>query len=225
MHARKLQGTDLTNNQIRNSEIRKSRPFCKFRNSKKLEIPAIPELKKDWKGRQLSTVNIDLRLKITISKLWTTLYTPFLKSADVISAGCARGDGEKNQRSGIRGEGKGEGRYRARFLSVGWWNAESCLREQWWTINYRGGGIVVGCVKCAFEPCAKRQSRNYASKRGAALLNRGWRLVSGRVMIENTLPSLVDPRNEKRSVDVGQVSRYLWRRRLIRLDEMLVGGG
>lgn len=216
MHARKLQGTDLTNNQIRNSEIRKSRPFCKFRNSKKF-----PRFR-NWR-RIEKDENYDL--KITISKLWTTLYTPFLKSADVISAGCARGDGEKNQRSGIRGEGKGEGRYRARFSSVGWWNAESCLREQWWTINYRGGGIVVGCVKCAFEPCAKRQSRNYASKRGAALLNRGWRLVSGRVMIENTLPSLVDPRNEKRSVDVGQVSRYLWRRRLIRLDEMLVGGG
>lgn len=216
MHARKLQGTDLTNNQIRNSEIRKSRPFCKFRNSKKF-----PRFR-NWRKIEKDD-NYDL--KITISKLWTTLYTPFLKSADVISAGCARGDGEKNQRSGIRGEGKGEGRYRARFSSVGWWNAESCLREQWWTINYRGGGIVVGCVKCAFEPCAKRQSRNYASKRGAALLNRGWRLVSGRVMIENTLPSLVDPRNEKRSVDVGQVSRYLWRRRLIRLDEMLVGGG
>lgn len=98
-----------------------------------------------------------------------------------------------------------------------YWNGEPAFSEQWWTINYRGGGIVIGCVKCAFEPCAKRQSRNYASKRGAALLNLGWRLVSGRVMIENTLPtglpSLVDPRNEKRSY-VGQVSRHLLTRNI-----------
>lgn len=62
MHARKLQGTDLTNNQIRNSEIRKSRRFANLEIRKNSRDSGIEERLK--------------RTTITISKLRSQNYGP-----------------------------------------------------------------------------------------------------------------------------------------------------